>query len=122
MAAARVRDRMPGMLFARLKRRTRKPSWLACEHCGGAFVCPIEWEPADEESWRITCRCGSCGAWHEAQLTNTQAARWDGALDSHVWLIEHAIRRLDRERMAMEVDAFVAALRADMIGPADFCR
>ncbi len=109
---------MPGLLD-RILRRTR-PSWIACEQCRSRFVCPIEWETADEDHWRITCRCGACGAWHDASLTNDEAAVWDVELDRQSAVIERAVQRLDRERMSAEVEAFAAALRRDLIDAADF--
>lgn len=106
--------------IARLLRRRRPPGWLACELCGGPYVCPIEWEPADEDHWLITTRCGQCGVWRDLSLTNDEASAWDLRLDREMEPIRRAVRRLDRERMAAEADAFIAALEHDLIDAADF--
>jgi hypothetical protein len=106
--------------LARLLRRRRRPAWLVCEMCGGPYVCPIEWEPADTEHWQITTRCGQCGVWQDVCLTNDQAAVWDVQLDRQMQPIQRAAARLDGERMEAEVDAFVAALERDLIDAADF--
>jgi hypothetical protein len=106
--------------LSRLLRRRRRPAWLACEMCGGPYVCPIEWEPADSEHWHITTRCGQCGVWHELSLTNEQAKVWDVQLDEQMRPILRAAARLDSERMEAEVDAFIAALEHDLIDAADF--
>ena len=106
--------------FSRVLRRRRKPAWLVCEACRGPFVCPIEWQPADEEHWLISTRCGQCGVWQDLCLTNPQAAAWDVKLDAQIRPIERALGRLDSERMTAEVDRFIAALERDLIDAADF--
>lgn len=106
--------------LSRLLRRRRHAAWLACEACGDAFVCPIEWDPADEDHWLITTRCGQCGVWRDLSLTNDEASAWDVRLDREMEPIQRAVRRLDRERMAAEADAFVAALEHGLIDAADF--
>ena len=52
--------------------------------------------------------------------SNAEAAAWDLELDRQTRPIELEWRRLDRERMAREGDAFVIALRRDLIDAADF--
>jgi hypothetical protein len=104
--------------FARLIPRRRRE--LACSGCGGEFLCPIDWEPADEEHWQIDARCGACGLWHGLHLTNAQTAAWEVALDRQTRPIEHELRRLDRQRMVHEVEVFATALRRDLIDAADF--
>jgi hypothetical protein len=110
---------MPGP-FTKLLRWTARPSWLACEGCRGRYVCPLEWEPVDEQTWWVACRCGACGHRHEVLLSNVQAAHWDVELCRQTAAIEREIARLDRERMAAEAASFTAALRHDLIDAADF--
>jgi len=110
---------MPGLL-AKLLRLTARPSWLACEGCGSRYVCPLDWDPVDEETWWVACRCGECGHRHEVVLSNRQAADWDVVLCLQTAVIEREIARLDRERMTAEAATFTAALRHDLIDAADF--
>ena len=110
---------MPGPL-ARLRRWVARPPWIACEGCGGRYVCPLDWDPVDEETWWVACRCGECGHRHEAFLSNEQAAHWDVELCRQTAAIERELARLDRERMAAEAACFTAALRHDLIDAADF--
>jgi hypothetical protein len=105
-------------LLSRLVPR-RRPE-LACSGCGSDFLCPIHWETADEDHWRIDARCGACGLWHALHLTNAQAAAWDVELDRQTEPIKREFRRLDRERMAREVEVLAAALQRDLIDAADF--
>ena len=106
--------------LAKLFRRTARPSWLACGACRSRYVCPLDWNPVDEETWWVACRCGECGHRHEALLSNGQAAHWDVELFRQTAAIEREVERLDRERMATEAAAFTAALRHDLIDAADF--
>jgi hypothetical protein len=110
---------MPGSL-ARLLRRAPPASWLACEACGSRCVCPLDWEAVDDEHWWVACRCGECGHRHEVRLSNAQAACWDVELCRQTDEIARAAQQLDRERMSAQADAFIAALRRDLVTPADF--
>ncbi len=83
-------------------------------------MCPLEWEPLDEDNWWIACRCGECGHHREALLSNAQAASWDVELCRQTDAIARAADRLDRERMTAEATAFTAALRLDLIDATDF--
>ena len=60
---------------------SRRSERLACAGCGRDFLCPMDWEPADDEHWSIDARCGACGLWHRLYVTNAQAAAWDVELD-----------------------------------------
>jgi hypothetical protein len=94
--------------FARLL--SRRSSGLECSGCGSDFLCPMEWDPSDDEHWRIDARCGACGLWHRLQLTNAEAAAWDVELDRQTRPIQRSLQRLDRERMARQVEGFIVAL------------
>ena len=91
-----------------------------CRECGLDHVCPVEWKATDEAHWWMLLRCGDCGVWQEVMATNAEAAELDQVLDRHVALIERALARLDAERMAREIEAFVGALSHDLIDAADF--
>ena len=55
-------------------------------------------------------------------IGNGRAARYDIELDHDRATIQYAVRHLDLERMAVEVEAFAAALARDLIEPIDFAR
>jgi hypothetical protein len=82
----------------------------------------MDWETAGEEHWLIHLRCGACGAWREVVVTNAEASAFDIVLDEQCAEITRALRRIDREEMRAEVDAFVGALDRDLIDPSDFGR
>jgi hypothetical protein len=95
---------------------------IDCAWCGSDFVCPIAWEPADEKHWSMRLRCGACEVWRDVVVSNDDARRFDCALAAQSAVIARAAARLDRERMAIELDTFVAALECDAIDPSWFAR
>jgi hypothetical protein len=90
----------PGLIVV-----TPKPRGLiVCARCGADYVPPIDWEAADETQGWIRLRCGACEVWRDAAV------------------IERAVHRLDHERMAAELDAFVGALDHGVIDASWFMR
>jgi len=85
-------------------------------------MCPIEWDTVGEEHWLIHSRCGECGAWRSEVVTNAEAKRYDLLLARQSEVIARGLARIDRERMAAELDRFVAALDRDLIDATDFVR
>jgi len=110
------------MLFSRLTkaRRGSADGLIVCERCGSDFVSPMEWAPHDEVYWWMRLRCGQCGAFREAIVSQEIADRYDRALDRTSAVIASTLARLDRERMTAEVEAFTTALRLDLFDAGDF--
>jgi len=65
-------------------------------------------------------RCGACDTWREVTVTNDIAARYDLELDRRMDVVARAVERLDRSRMAAEVETMILALRHGLVDPADF--
>jgi hypothetical protein len=107
------------MLFRRSSRR-RSDVLRRCPICRSELACPMAWAPSDDEHWLIDLRCGDCGHVWDAVIDNTRAARYDVELDGDLAVIKRSLRHLDLARMAVEVEAFAAALSHDIIEPADF--
>ena len=116
-----------------MPRTRRKPGFIRrlfagpgglerCPECLRPMVCPMEWETDGEEHWLMQLRCGECGDWREVRVTNAEAKTFDLTLDWQTGQIRRALDRIDRERMAAELDVFVGALEHDLIDPADFAR
>jgi hypothetical protein len=42
-------------------------------HVSRDFVCPIEWEPDGEEHFHMRRRCGACGVWRQARVSDAEA-------------------------------------------------
>jgi hypothetical protein len=105
------------MLFRRHRDGLRR-----CPSCTGRLVCPIAWEPEGDEHWSIDLHCGDCAHRWIKVIHNTRAARYDIELNRDEHILVQSLRKLERERMAADVEAFVAALDRDLVGPADFAR
>jgi hypothetical protein len=93
-----------------------------CAMCGTDFVNPVDWEPVGETHWWMLMRCGACDTWREATVTNQVAARFDLELDRRLDILAHAVEKIDRRAMAIEVETMIQALRRGLIDAADFAR
>jgi hypothetical protein len=104
-----------------LRRRPRPPAGLeTCPVCRRDFVNPVAWEPADDRHWWMLLRCGECDAWQEVTVGDAEAQRFDAELDRRADVLARTLARLDRQRMATEVETMIAALRRGLIDAADF--
>jgi hypothetical protein len=107
----------------RLAKRSGPSTGLeTCPLCGTDFVNPVEWEPVDEQRWWMLLRCGACETFREVTVDNEVARRFDAELDRRLDVVVRAAHRLDRERMAAEVETLIVALRRGLIDAADFAR
>ena len=114
-------------LFAALDEsdgRTSAPSsgLNVCADCHADSVHPVEWREADDKHWWMRLRCGACCLEREVTVTDDVAQRYGKDLDAAEAVIDRALRELDCERMAHEVEAFAEALERDLIDAGDFAR
>ena len=108
-------------LFQRSRRRGAGTDDLTrCASCGSDFVTPVVWAEHGEAGWWMRLRCGGCGEAREVVVEQDAADRFDRALDRGCDVIATTLRRLDRERMTAEAEAFATALRLDLLDAADF--
>ena len=111
-------------MFDRLRpnrhRKDPEVHLVACAMCGGDYVNPVDWEPASETHWWMLLRCGACDTWREVTVSNEIAARYDVELDRRMDIVARALERLDRSRMAAEVETMILALRHGLVDPTDF--
>jgi len=91
-----------------------------CDRCHADYVCPVEWRESDNDRWWMRLRCGECRSEREVTVTNEIAKRFGADLDASQREIERAVRLLDEERMADEIEAFALALQRDLIDAGDF--
>jgi hypothetical protein len=116
---------MLGRAFNRLRGQERPDLDVQLETCGMCqrdFVNPVDWEPAGESHWWMLLRCGACDTWREATVTNAIAARYDFELDKRLDVLSRTLDRIDRRRMAVEVETMIEALRRGLVDAADFAR
>jgi hypothetical protein len=93
-----------------------------CGICGGDFVNPVDWEPTGATQWWMLLRCGACDTWREVTVPNSVAARFDLELDRRLDVLTRAAERLERVRMAAEVETMIQALRRGLVDAGDFAR
>jgi hypothetical protein len=110
-------------MFDRLRRQRRPDPDVhleTCALCRADFVNPVDWEPDGDTHWWMLLRCGACGTWREATVTNEVAARYEIELNRRLDVVARALERLDSRRMAAEVETMIQALRRGLIDAADF--
>ena len=101
-------------------KRRRTDELLRCACCASDFVSPVDAAERGETEWWIRLRCGKCGETREVVVSQDTADRYDRALDRTSEPIVSNLRRIERERMAADVEAFTTALRLDLFDAADF--
>jgi hypothetical protein len=111
---------MAGLFRRPRRRRAATDELMLCVLCGSDFVTPVDWSEHDETRWWIRLRCGECGETREVVVPQDVAHRYDRELDRTSEPIASTLSRMERERMAADVDALATALRLDLIDAADF--
>src|SRR4051812_16187959 len=97
-----------GIVDGRLGERGAAERILDCPSCAGGAMCPVEWSAEGPRWWRLLRRCGDCGAWCEALLSNQQAARLDCVLELQRDEIRRAADAIAVELMRAEAERFIA--------------
>jgi hypothetical protein len=67
-------------------------------------------------------RCGECETWREVTVTNAIAQRFDVELDRRLDVIARTWNKIDRQRMAAEMETIIGALRRGLLDATDFAR
>jgi hypothetical protein len=91
-----------------------------CAVCHHDCVVPVWWEPLDDDRWHMLLRCGACATYREVTVGDDVAKVFERDLERGIAEIRAAVERLDRDRMAKQTDAFIVALRRDLIDAGDF--
>jgi hypothetical protein len=96
--------------------RKRRDPLGHCPICEADAVSVLDRERLDEVFAELELRCGACGTWRRVRTSSAAAQLLEHKLERQCrWM-----RDLDRERMASETEAFVAALRSEIEGADDF--
>ena len=102
-------------------RTKQAPALHVCPACDSCLVQPTCWEQAgDRAHWRVWRRCPECEWSCESVHGETEIDAFDEQLDIGADELAEELRALERANMADMVEAFVAGLRADLIGADDF--
>lgn len=91
-----------------------------CPECDQDLVYPVDWEEVSVTHWQVELRCPNCEWTHVGTYDQATVDRFDERLDMHTETVEKEARRVSRENMLAEAEAFSAALEAGAILPEDF--
>jgi hypothetical protein len=91
-----------------------------CPNCESELVYPVDWAPADRQTWRVDLRCPDC-EWHGGGVFAQEIVdRFDEQLDRGTEQLLGDLQLLVRSNMEEQVNRFVAALNSGGILPEDF--
>jgi hypothetical protein len=93
-----------------------------CALCHADCVVPIWWESVGRDRWHMLLRCGACGTFRDVTAADDVAEAYERDMERGTRQIRAAVDRMDRDRMAVQADAFVVALQRDLIDAGDFVR
>jgi hypothetical protein len=103
------------------ERTGRKQSGLhVCPDCHTHLVQPVSWTEAGSGQWQLDLHCPNCDWAGEGVYSQQQIERFEDTLEDGVQNILDDLKRLTYANMTAEVEAFAAALQADLILPEDF--
>src|SRR5687767_8743500 len=91
-----------------------------CPACDSGLVHPVDWSPAAGRRWLVDLRCPECEWTGGGTYSQKVVDRYDEVLDIGTEVLLDDLNRLSRANMEEHVDAFVAALQADLVLPEDF--
>jgi hypothetical protein len=92
-----------------------------CPECDSHLVQPTSWEQTRQDGfWRIWRRCPECEWATDGVHGEREIDHFDEQLDSGTRELADRLHDLQRSNMKDVVEAFAAALAADLIGPDDF--
>jgi hypothetical protein len=101
--------------------RRRRPNLHRCPLCGSESV--SRWRAddlGDGVRARVFLTCAECDTSRVLVATTWAVDAYSRRHERQRFQIALTLRRVERERMAADVDLLVEALRHDLIGPDDF--
>jgi len=104
-----------------ISNRTTDCSLHICPDCGSALVQPTSWEQQEDRSqWRVWRRCPECEWASESVHGEVEIDAFDEQLDLGSHELADELRSLEHANMSAMAEAFVIALRNDLICADDF--
>ena len=100
--------------------RGRSPSLHCCPVCAAAKVSAVEAAEVDALRTRVALRCAECETWRRVVVTIWTFEAYQRSLALERAEMEEALARLEHDRMVAATYAFIAALKRDLVDPADF--
>jgi hypothetical protein len=93
-----------------------------CSVCRADFVVPVTVEAVEGARWHLLLRCGECQTYRDVVVTKGVAERYEADWERGVADVAAEHERVERERMAADVEILIVALERDLIDAADFAR
>jgi phage-related protein len=92
-----------------------------CPDCGSALVQPTLWEQQENHChWRVWRRCPECEWACEGIHDEVEIDAFDAQLDQAAHELADELRSLEQANMSAMAEAFLIALRNDLISAEDF--
>ena len=92
-----------------------------CPDCGSALVQPTYWEQQENRyDWRVWRRCPECEWACESVHNELEIDAFDEQLDLGSHRLADELRALEHANMSAMAEAFIIALRNNLIGADDF--
>lgn len=91
-----------------------------CPACAAPRVLPVEWEYAGPHHWAVLRRCPDCRWQGGGRHEQGELERFDAELDRGTEVMVRCLREIVAERMAEDVERFLAALVTGHVLPEDF--
>jgi transcription elongation factor Elf1 len=99
----------------------RRPKLHRCPLCGSEAVSAWGAEALDDGAHaRVALSCAECDTTRELVTTTWAVDAYTRRHERQRWQIAVTVRRVERKRMAADLDLLAEALRHDLIGPDDF--
>jgi len=93
---------------------------ITCGSCGSDLVFPIDWENTSQTMWLVTLRCPECRAEYDEPMERWRVERFVAQLHTQKRALARELARFTLSSFVVEVERFVAALKAGHIQPDDF--
>jgi hypothetical protein len=92
-----------------------------CPSCESELVQPTGWERAEKAGWwMVERRCPECDWAGESSHPELEIDEFDERLDLGAQELLAELDALERANMEESAEAFIEALRADLVLPEDF--
>ncbi len=92
-----------------------------CPDCGSDLVQPLFWEQQENRChWRLRRRCPECEWVSESVHNEIEIDAYDAQLDQGSHQLADELRALEEANMSAMAEAFLVALRNDLISAEDF--
>jgi hypothetical protein len=97
-----------------------EPAEITCAACGSDLIFPIDWEDTSRATCLVTLRCPECRMEYGETLERWRIERFVAQLHAQKRALAKELARFTVSSFVLDIERFVAALKADHIQPDDF--